>query len=338
MSNRSSFLKRKVLPLAFSVGLFVALILLGEAACRLFTDINFLDSSAGLITQNRFSGSYGNTPHFEGVSFGEAVFTDENGFRIDPRQPRNPGSGGDAVLILGDSVGFGPGLTADATIDSLMRPRLNGRRIYNASVVGYDSFDYKNAGLAIVRDKPEIKDVIIIFCLNDISGVSAREIKAKSEQTDPQPDPSIVRRANDYLRSRSKLYLFLKNLLRDTQMIYFQGDLAEYRKGQEHVDKAIEPLRELAGELREFGASLKVFVTPYEVQLRTGSPAENLLPQRMLAEAFQKKGIEFVDVHPDFQASGSSSKELFLYGDPMHLSRSGNEVLASTICSNGLGC
>ena len=58
----------------------------------------------------------------------------------------------------------------------------------------------------------------------------------------------------------------------------------------------------------------------------------------MLAESFRKKGVDFVDLYPDFQASGKSGKQLFLYGDPMHVSRVGNEVLAAAICSKGLGC
>jgi len=83
---------------------------------------------------------------------------------------------------------------------------------------------------------------------------------------------------------------------------------------------------------------MKVFVPPYEVQLRPGSPAENLLPQTMLAEAFRKKGVDFVDLYPDFLASGKNSKELFLYGDPMHLSRDGNALVADAICSRGVAC
>ena len=338
MPHPRSFLKNKVLPFAFSVSVFLVLILLGELLCRLFTDINFLDSSAGLISQNRFSGSYGNTPNFEGVSFGEPVVIDENGFRVDPTRPSDLGSGEAAILILGDSVGFGPGITADGTIDALIRPRLKDRRIYNASVIGYDTFDYKNAGLAIVKDKPEISEVLVLFCLNDISGVSARKIKAQGGQADPSGDTSLIQRANNYLRSRSKLYLYLKDLLRDTQMIYFQNEHAAYQQGQEYVDQAIDPLSELSSELKQNGVSLKVFVSPYEVQLRPGAPAEYLAPQTMLAESFRKKGVDFVDLYPEFQASGRSSKELFLAGDPMHLSRAGNALVAEAICSGDIGC
>jgi len=100
-------LKNKIFAFLFSCFLIGILLLIGEVYCRFFTRINFLDNSSGLFTANRFGSSYGNTPNFEGISFGEKFVTDADGFRIDPAFESKPPSK-DAALIIGDSVGFGP--------------------------------------------------------------------------------------------------------------------------------------------------------------------------------------------------------------------------------------
>ena len=77
---------------------------------------------------------------------------------------------------------------------------------------------------------------------------------------------------NDYLRSRSKLYLWFKNALIDTQMFYFRSDLAFYTKGEENVKPALQPVIDLDKDLKAKGIALEVFISPYEVQLRPGVP------------------------------------------------------------------
>ncbi len=197
MANGRSKWKQKAAMLVSSCLAIIVLLGIGEAYCRMFTRINFLDNSRGLFTYKRFGESYGNTPNFEGISFGETFYTDVDGFRIDPAFRATAPADAPALLIMGDSVSFGAG-EDDVTIAGLLRRSMPQTRIYNGSVIGYDSFDYKTVTLAHVANHPEIKTVALFLCLNDISDASAQMIRSQngqSSEADNQiADPSIPRR------------------------------------------------------------------------------------------------------------------------------------------------
>jgi hypothetical protein len=334
----SNSLRRKIIALTMSSLMVVVLLGLGELYCRWFTRINFLDNSSGVFTYRRYGNTYGNTPNFTGVSFGEAFSTDADGFRTDGAA--YPGSA-TAILIMGDSVAFGPAIKDDVAIRGNLRRAMPGTKIYNGAAIGYDTFDYKAAISGILTTRPEIKTVLLFFCLNDVNDASAQLIRSQSPQTGDPPvieSPSIARRVNDYLRSRSKLYLCLKNLLVDTQMVYFKNDLAQYQSGDDNLRKAMQPVVETSEELKANGVALKVFVMPYEVQLRPNAPADHLLPQRMLTSFLTANGIENYDLLPDFANSGIRPDLLFLYGDPMHVSAEGAKLIAKKVCTTLPDC
>ena len=334
----SRSIKQKLTAVGVSLAFIAVLIGAGELACRWFTRINFLDNSRGMFTYKRFGNTYGNTPNFNGISFGETFRTDENGFRVGQTKHRE--RPGDAVLVMGDSVAFGPALTDEVAIAGRLRATMPDKRIYNAAVIGYDTFDYKAATSAIVEQHPEVRTVLLFFCLNDVSDASAQSIRAESPLTaDPEnPSPSITRRVNDYLRSRSKLYLWLKNLLIDTQMVYFKNDLAQYQRGDDNLRQAMRPIAELADDLKAKGVDLKVYLLPYEVQLRPGAPADHLLPQRMLTTFLTSNGIENYDLTPEFARFTPNAADLFLYADPMHVSADGAKLVAENVCKTLPDC
>src|SRR5438874_10688623 len=100
----SRSIKPKLIALAMSCLMVLLLMTIGELYCRWFTRINFLDNSSGVFTYKRFGNTYGNTPNFTGVSFGETFSTDANGFRTDGAGDPHSAT---AILIMGDSVAFG---------------------------------------------------------------------------------------------------------------------------------------------------------------------------------------------------------------------------------------
>ncbi|MFN2412469.1 MAG: hypothetical protein ABR535_05365 [Pyrinomonadaceae bacterium] len=340
MEKKKAGWQQKLLLLAASSVFVVTLIGLGELYCRLFTRINFLDSSRGLFTAGRFGNSYGNTPNFEGISFGEKFYIDENGFRVDSTVEPDSRLDSPAIMILGDSVAFGPALTEDKTLAGILRRAIPHKRIYNAAVVGYDTFDYFNAGRKITAAKPEIKQVLLFYCLNDVSDASAQIIRSQSTPTGAEPAGarSIPRHVNDYLRSRSKLFLWLKSALLDTQMIYFRNDLAGYQRGEENIHDGLWPLVDLKNNLATKGVSFTVFILPYEAQLRPNPGPGFFDPQRLTAAFFQQNGIDFYDLAPEFQKVSDTAKSLFLYGDPMHLSADGTRVVADAVCGRLPDC
>lgn len=342
MAKKKSSWLQKFFAAAFSCVVIFALLGLGEFYCRFFTRINFLDNSRGLFTYRRFGESYGNTPNFEGISFGEKFYTDGNGFRIDPEFNSKASIDSKALLIMGDSVAFGPALRDDITIAGRFRNALPQVNVLNGSAIGYDSFDYRTVTLAHVELHPQIKTVVLFLCLNDINDASAQLIRSRQGQTSEEQSeirsPSIPRRVNDYLRSRSKLYLWLKNVLVDTQMNYFKFDLAAYQKGERNVSDALLPIIELNAALKEKGIALKVFVAPYEAQLRANAPDNGLVPQQLITQILKSNGVENYDLLPDFLKHAPDTNELFLYGDPMHFSEKGAKVAADAACVYIEGC
>lgn len=339
MAVEKGKVRPKLLAMATSIVLILVIVLLAEAYCRLFTRITFLDNSAGVFTPNRFGTSYGNTPNFEGISFGERFVTDSNGFRIDPNFKQTLPPDAPALLIISDSVGFGTGVEDSKTIAGHLRSGMPNQRIENASVIGYDTQDYQNAASQIIGSRPDIKTVVMLFCLNDVNDTSALQIREEAGDTGSKADNrSIARRANDYLRSRSKLFLLIKNLTRDTPLNTFEYDLNSYKEGSEDLEASLKAVVDLKKLLVEKGIAFKVFVLPYEAQLRRTATEADLKPQRMLDAYFKENGIESYDFYPEFKAYGERARYLFLYGDPMHLNEEGHAMVAQLICKNLPGC
>lgn len=352
-------LAQKVLLALGSSLLMLVLLGFGELYFRWFTRINFLDSSGDMFIARRFGDSYGNASDYEGISFGTKFRTDQNGFRIDPTF-RDPISS-TAVLILGDSVAFGSGVEEPKTFVGFLRRSMPNVRFYNSSVIGYGLHDYANVVDQFIPLKPEIKYVLLFYCLNDVYDVSAQQIvqavQVDAVTTKPdrfgqnldgageKPHPqqadqagqeaftslqSAVYSINVYLRSRSKLYLFVKNTLTDPSMRYFKQDLAEYQKENDRVAVSLRPIEEIANQLAARGITFEVFVMPYEAQVRTMMQAD-LLPQRIVDDFLRRKGIDYYDAADKFMNSGVTAEDLYLYGDPMHLSEKGHRLVSKIV-------
>ena len=327
---RTTFLQKALLVVCSAI---LLLLVLGAAElyCRWFTRINFGGISRGMFVSRAFGDSYGNRPDYRGVAFGAAVQTDANGFRVDPTFRES--SGGDAVLILGDSVSFGVGVDAAKTVAGLLQRALPQVRFYNSSAIGYGLHDYENVVGTLLPRRPEIKHVLLFYCLNDIYDTSAQEIEAAVRDVDdtgsrPSPFSSLhafVLSTNSFLRSRSKLYLYVKKELTDPSMRYFKQDLAEYQKRQSNIGDSLQPLRKIAEELAANGVTFEVFVMPYEAQLRTKEQGA-FLPQTLVDDFLRQNGIAYYDAAPAFAQSGQSPQNLYLYGDPMHLSAEGHRL------------
>lgn len=164
MTTKSTW-KYKLATVLVSCFMIFVVLLLGEVYCRLFTRINFLDNSRQLFTPNRYGRSWGNTPDLEGVSFGEVFHIDAEGFRTDPQSTSTVPPDAPAILVLGDSVAFGVGVKDNETITENLRRDITDRRFYNASVIGYFTFDYKNVTESLIKQKPEIKTVALFSAL-----------------------------------------------------------------------------------------------------------------------------------------------------------------------------
>ncbi len=310
----------------------------GEIYCRYFTRINYLGNSSELFLANRFGSSYGNLSTGEASSYGVKCYTDKNGFRIDPSLKDSTTSS--AILILGDSVGFACGVEENESAIGLLRRILPAIRIYNSSCVGYCLKDYKNVVDVFIPTHPEVKSVVVLMCLNDIYYGSAAEIKialGDEPQKAKEQDLAVIAKRfaflqniNDWLRSRSKLYIFLKNRLTDTSMRFFLFDLEMYKNSRAFFESKMMELEKIKDLLQRSGIRFKVIILPYEMQLRMKNDAF-MLPQQMISKFLSSNGIDFIDASEDFLRVEGAKNELFLYGDPMHFSPLGHRVLFSIL-------
>ena len=177
------------------LGSLVCLLLIGgiaEIAVRTFSAVDLLGNSKNLFIAHAYGTSNGNAPNVEASSFGTLVYTDEHGFRVPKGGLPEDERKAEAILILGDSVGFGPAVEEGDTFAGLLRTRFADRRIYNSSVIGYSTPDYRNVIDAFLPRHPEVKAVVLVFCLNDISSASARNIDRylKSETVERSEEES----------------------------------------------------------------------------------------------------------------------------------------------------
>ena len=336
MIKKKTSWKHKLAAILFSCLVILIVVLLGELACRMFTRIQFLETSRYLFTPRRFGISFGNTPNLEAMLMSARINIDENGFRYDPEFRSAAPPDAPTILIVGDSVPFGPGVAEKYTMASLMSHALPNERIYNLAVPGYDTFDYKNVTDIVVSQKPNIKTVLLFYCLNDVSNVSAEQIRAQTETFEdpdkPKEAQSLSRRINDYLRTRSKLYLWLRSWLYDSSKNYFLSDTAFYfNKDDEALKPAWQPLADLNESLTRSGIKFKVFLMPYEAQVRPNTPPEYLKPQERVAKFLKEHNIDYYDATPDFKQA-KAPDELFILGDPMHLSADGHRIAAQVMC------
>jgi hypothetical protein len=326
--------RAELLLLASSLAFVVLLGGAGELAVRAFSRVDLLGNSKNLFVANAFGRSHGNAPNVEASSFGLTVYTDEHGFRVPKGGVPDDARKNEAILILGDSVVFGPAVEEPETLAGLLRARFPAQRIYNSSSIGYSTPDYRNLVEAFVPAHPEIRTVVLIYCLNDVSGSSALNIDRYLNQA-PQPPANLTERirsfrwisdANDYLRSRSKLYLWVRHRLLHTQTRDWRAVLPLYAH-VEDVAASADDIAAISAALAARDIPLIVIVSPYEYQLREPTDPETQIPQRMLGELLAKAGVPFIDPRASFDPR-EASDQYFLAYDPMHLSALGHRVIA----------
>jgi lysophospholipase L1-like esterase len=325
-----------------SVLLPFLLVGIAEIAVRSCSNIDPLGNSEHLFIADAYGTSNGNAPNVEAISFGQTVYTDEYGFRIPKGGVPGDERKSEAVLILGDSIGFGPALEEADTFAGLLRARFPNKRIFNSSVIGYSTPDYRNVVAEFLPRHEEVKMVVLVYSLNDISSSSAQQIDRylKDEKPDFAPEQeftetlrsfSLLSDANDYLRSRSELYLLLRHRLLGTQLRDWKAVLQLYSPERAaDLEHSVDRVAEIAAVLKQRSIPFIVVLCPFEHQLREPADPETQVPQRGLGELLTKHGVSYIDARPYFDA-GHPSTDYFLAYDAAHFSALGHRVVADVI-------
>ena len=156
---------RKVV--AWNVALTGLLTLLGLVALEAWLRHTIPTMREGtLYAYTNQSGRYKITlPHARIRSYGTEVRTNALGFRGPEVAPKQPGEY--RVVVLGDSMTFGPGLADERLYTAQLERRVPGARVINLAVEGYNVLQYEavleEVGLAL---QPDLI-VVALFPVND---------------------------------------------------------------------------------------------------------------------------------------------------------------------------
>lgn len=323
----------RLLLMALSLVFCLVAIAVGEWACRRFTRITFEGNSHELYAGRRFGPSMGHAPLAHGVSFGHEVWTDVNGFRIDPTFVEPPAD--KTLLVLGDSVAFGAGVSEAESFAGLIRRGQPPTRVYNSSVIGYALTDYQNVLEHVLPAHPEVREVVLSFCLNDISHQTAVDLDTFFREASDTDTIGRIRslphvaELNAFLRTRSKLYLGLKNALTDPSGRTFRNDRELYDVPDARLDELLSPIEAMSTQLASSGVPLLVVIAPEEPQLRMPTGDADL-PQRKIASYLAAHHIAYVDPLPTFRRAGDPAS-LYLSGDAAHFSPEGHRLIFDAI-------
>lgn len=334
--------RAELLLVAGSLAVLVGLAAAGELAVRAFSSIVLLGNSRDLFVANAYGTSHGNARNAEGSSFGLRVYTDENGFRVPKGGLPDDARKAQAILLLGDSVGFGPAVEEPQTLAGRLRARFPERRIFNSSAIGYATRDYRNVVEAFVPAHPEIAAAVLVYCLNDVSASSARNIDRHLNRPEAEPASDLTEtlrsfrllsEANDFLRSHSKLYLLVRHHLLRTQTRDWRAILRLYAdEGGDGVELSARDIAAIADELGRRGIPFLVVLAPFEYQLRHPEDPEVAVPQRRIGDLLVSAGVPFIDARSAFDPARRSA-DYFLAYDSMHFSAEGHRVMAELIAA-----
>ncbi len=324
---RDCILKRRALKrfvLLLSSLLFsLLLVLLLEAFTRILKpEINFQDTERSLLRERAFGDTYGWRPEATGISFGKRVVIDSHGFR----KMNVPDSYEESWLILGDSVTFGVGVETEETFAQLLQYELPHARIWNTSVIGYNTRNYRDVLYNLTAGNPnevttKLERVLLFFCLNDIDLGQVMEMDFGAESNLGFRDRLLI-----FLRRHSKFYILMKNKVSDRSRFYFIHDQRLYTDEGMNFTESMRILSEVNDYLRNRGVRFTVVILPYEYQLRAREE-QNLIPQRRLAAFLSERGIDFIDAYDALARSGQGSADNYLYADFGHFSKKGHKVV-----------
>ncbi|HYV56078.1 MAG TPA: GDSL-type esterase/lipase family protein [Candidatus Nitrosopolaris sp.] len=342
-------LTRVVLGLAAATGIFLVA---GELLARALDVVDRLNG------YNRFVYRAGPgvdlpyllRPGIEATVFGTPVRVNRLGLR-GPEAERHPRPGVHRVLVLGDSVVFGQGVTEDAAFPAQLERQLNAANagvyeVLNAGVPGYDALAearlLETFGLALA---PEI--VVVGTSLNDYDVApqySPLGILTRKELDRRTPD----------LADRSELLVLLRWLARDLRgslgyqlaerlpagamtdgpglaRLVEQTHLAFYH----HPDPAQwERLRTAYADFGRVAAArhLRLLVAIFPESYQVGRPDPDLTPQRKLLELCAEVHLGCLDLQPPFATAGGE-----LFSNVQHPNARGHAVAAGAIAAALLG-
>ncbi|MEW5735481.1 MAG: SGNH/GDSL hydrolase family protein [Thermodesulfobacteriota bacterium] len=326
-------MRRRAKKLLFALAPLAALLIVSEAACRLFLP----------VTEQNRPGSAFVTPDPDLVwklapCPGPRPCVNEIGLRDGPYRARADVK----ILLLGDSVAWGEGMPDMAQVFPQLWEKELGERfpgltveVVNASVPGYSTFQ-ESAYLAIHGPAIAPDAVVLCFCLNDaVERYQTLAPWGGSEKFMGVDTRGAAKGVFGALLRNSRAFFALSAL---AQKAFRNREDLQVRKMAERdwppaLSRAWEfSLQELS-RAREvaagLGAPFFLVIAPYRFQL--DDPAASRKPQDLLLAWADARRVPALDLLPAFARVSSLFPDKSLFLDENHFSPAGHRLAASLL-------
>lgn len=301
----------------------IILFLTIETSISLFLPITKQGISPNLINENTIEPRF-NFPNVEDQKvFGEIVFTDSNGFRIENKnfKKKNFETNRD-IFFIGGSVTFGVGVKQKNTFSGLLNEDLKNYNVHNASVIGSD---LKNNYYILKNkiNKKKLELAIINFSLDDIANsdeISNEEIYHNKNLIEKLRQNKFITYINNFIRTHSKLYVLIKNLIFDAENRYYELAKKNYEDPKK-ISYLKNYLDKISSLNKEVDSKIIFISIPYSKQI-SNKNCETQQPEEKIIEFEMKiRNINFFNLKNYFC---NNHKNFYLKFDPAHLNNLGH--------------
>ena len=312
--------------LSLQMVLALGVLFLVEAAVRVaIPEITPQGTDGGLFADSVYADTPGPRPGASGLSNGarfSAVDVAGYGFwRYAGGHDPSLGS----WLLLGDSVTMGLGVDPDSTFAGRLAREVPGINVLNPSMPGYSGRDYVAVARALIpgsgTSRVDLSRVLVLWCLNDI--YSSAGPVADPDQTVRDVGGSFL----SFARRHLHVYQFLKAALFDRPRRYWEYDSRLYRE-ELLVSRSAGDIAAIAALGSERRIEVTVVLLPYEYQLRQGRGDGIWLPQERMSARLRAIGIVPLDPSRYLLDRVEEPAQLYLYGDGIHFSSRGHELIS----------
>ena len=259
-------------------------------------------------------------PYVEEIQWTNKVVTGKYGERIPKKNYKYIND--ESIVFIGDSVTFGDGVNEEDTFVGIIRKKLTEFNIYNFAVSGQNLRHYvrttKNP-----NNITNIKKIYVFLSLNDIN-MQNDIVENRSYEISSLRNIKFFQIINNFFRSKSNLYIYIKSLVLKTSEMYFWYDFNLYKE-KKNLDDLSKNLLIIKQDLKYY--DYNIILLPYEFQLRKDCAPEFLMPQEKIKYMLKKNQMPFLDLTENF-CDIKDHKKYFLPQDHMHLSKIGHNYLA----------
>ena len=309
-------MKKAFAVLVVNVTIFIVLLCLLELLIRIFVpEINLSGLDKRLLKDNVYYTSRGMIANTSGSNYGYTFKTDSNGFA----RYHHSNKTGKRTLYIGDSVTMGIGVEEDSTFAGIINNKQQ-YQVFNPSLIGYARQDYLNIINKLVveqKNNLEISGVNLFWCLNDVYNFYPENTSPEIKYT------GITGSVLSFFKNNFKLFQFIKNTFTDRPKSYYLYDEQFYKPGNKLFNESVSDIVKISEILKEAKITFRVYLLPYEYQLRKGI----CKPQLLLSDSLKAYNIRIYDV-ASFLAKQKDYQDLYLYGDGIHFSKKGHRLIA----------